>query len=464
MVGRVTRLRLVLFLLVWFSCAWFGSWEWNPNNAVRLFAAVSLVEQSDATIDEFATLTIDKASFGGHTYSDKAPGMTLMALPAVWLADWLTGERSADHPAIFGDPGLGRFLRLRLRLAVASGAALMTAAAAVALFELALSLTGSRGAALFASLGYALGTPSWGWSTTILGHAPVAALFVLAVWGIWVGGMTGAVVAGLSLGWAAVIEHQAVLAGGVLSGWALARWWTAPTRTRLFGAFLLSGAAALLPLLFYNLLAFGTAFRVGYQGVVGWEGMHQGLFGLTTPRADVLCQVLVGPDRGLLWVAPVLALAPLGLARLGGERRARGLALAAGAAAAAVFLVNAAYVYWDGGNATGPRLSIPATGLLAIGLAPYWAGNPSRTDRVATVILLALSAALNATIASAEVFAPPDLPFPIWSAVIRDRFLHGDLRTVASDWWGWSTWAGFALWAVVALPLAAWLARHAGRV
>ncbi|HEX7655466.1 MAG TPA: hypothetical protein VF404_00570, partial [Sphingomonas sp.] len=91
--GRVARARLaaLLFVLVWLSGAWFGSDELNPNNATRMFAAISLVEHHDATIDEFGALTIDKADFGGHTYMDKAPGMTLMAVPIVAATNWVTG-------------------------------------------------------------------------------------------------------------------------------------------------------------------------------------------------------------------------------------------------------------------------------------------------------------------------------------------------------------------------------------
>src|SRR4051794_36291852 len=87
-----------LFLLVWFSCAWFGSWEFNPNQSTRMFAAFALVEEQRATIDAFAPMTIDKAEFGAHVYLDKAPGMTIAALPAVALADAVTGDRARAHP------------------------------------------------------------------------------------------------------------------------------------------------------------------------------------------------------------------------------------------------------------------------------------------------------------------------------------------------------------------------------
>ena len=140
-------IRIVLFALIWFSCAWFGSWELNANTATRMFAAVSLVEEGDATIDQFAPLTIDKAAFDGHVYLDKPPGMTLMALPAIWLADAVTGERSARFGAAPAGPDFERYLRLRTRLAAASGPAVLTALAAVLLFDLALGLTGNAAAA-----------------------------------------------------------------------------------------------------------------------------------------------------------------------------------------------------------------------------------------------------------------------------------------------------------------------------
>lgn len=463
--GTLRSVRFVLFALVWFSCAWFGSWELNANNATRLFAAVSLAEDGDATIDEFAYLTIDKASFAGHAYLDKPPGMTLMAVPAVWIADAVTGERASRFGPAPAGPDFERYLRLRTRIASAIGPAVFTALAAVLLFELAAGLTGSAAAGLFAAVGYALGTPVWGWSTTLLGHAVVADLYVVALWAIWRGAATGggravmlAIVAGGSLGWAVVVEHQAVLAGGVIALWGAWLLRLRPDRWRLAGAALLAGVVALLPLALYNLLAFGTPFRVGYSGVVGWEGMHQGLFGLGVPRPRVLQSILFSFRLGLIWVAPVLALAPLGLWAWGRDPQRRALAITAAGSALVVLLVNAAYVYWGGGNTTGPRFAIPAVGPLALGLAAEWMRSNTRGERWAMTLLLGVSIAINACIASADIFAPPVTTFPVWQWVIAGNFAGGFLRTVPSEWFGWSTWAGFACWAALALPALGWLA------
>ena len=453
-------IRAGLFLLVWLSCAWFGSWEFNPNNATRLFAAIRLVENGTATIDPLAPLTIDKAQFGAHAYLDKAPGMTLMALPAVVLTDFVTGDRAEHHVLSSVDPGFVDYLKLRTRVAAATGSALLTAIAAVLLFDLALGLTGSAGAALFAALGYALGTPIWGYSTSLLGHASVAALFVIALAAVARGGGRWLAVAGLSLGWAVVIEYQAVLAGAAIGLWAL---WRHRVDPKALVPFLAGGLVGLSPLFAYNLFAFGTPFRIGYSGVVGFEGMNQGLFGLTMPRIAVLREILVGPMRGIVWVAPVLVLAPIGLWSLAENRTTRELALTAAGVVTVALLVNAAYVYWDGGNATGPRHAMPMAGVLALGLAPVWAMARALWQRAALALLLAASIAINLTIASAEIFAPPTFRWAWWQAVMQQRFLVGDLRTIPSDWWGWTTWNGLYLWAAVAIPLAVWLVQRAAR-
>ena len=357
---------------------------------------------------------------------------------------------------MFGDAGLGRFLRVRTRLAAATGPALLTAIAAALLFDLTLGLGAGRAGALFAALGFGLGTPVWGWSTTLFGHAAVAALYVIAAWaGARAERPQMAALAGAALGWAVVVEYQAVLAGSAIGLWIV--WRLRHGRWGALAIFLAGGVAALLPLAVYNVVAFGTPFRLGYQGVVGWEGMNQGLFGLTVPNPHVVLEITFGPRRGLFWVAPVLMFAPRGLWKLARDKATRDVGWMAIAVVVVTLLVNAAYVYWDGGNSTGPRLAMPMVGLLALGLAAFWTGA-GRAERIAATAVLGVSIAINAAIASAEILAPPTFRFPVWSAVLAGRFGRGDLTTVASEWWGWSPWAGFALWAAVALPAIVWLA------
>ena len=469
---------LLLFVLVWLSCVAFASYAFNPNNATRLFAAISLVERGDARIDRYQSLTIDKAQFGRgtarHYYMDKAPGMTLMALPAIWGTAHLSGVSSRDQIIDIANPRLETFLGIRQALVVACSTAVLTAFAAVLLLDLGAGITGSPAAGLFAALGYALGSVAWGWSTSLFGHAPVAALLLIATWAIW-RGTSGPqeiarwrypVMAGAALGWAVAIEFQAALAGTAIGVWALWRTKTVPepVRRRIYGMTLASALAAFAPVLAYNQVAFGNPFVLGYQGVVGFRGMNEGLFGLTYPKVTVLFDILLGLRRGLLWVAPVLALGGLGLWRTIRNAPTRDLGWMAVAVIAIVLSVNASYYYWDGGASIGPRHSVPAIPFLAIGLAPFWASlRSARTRRLATAMLV-VSMTLNLIIASTDIFAPETVAIPLWSHNLIGLFQRGHLVTVPNLFWGWGPWFGFALYLDIALPLLAlivWMTKRA---
>lgn len=449
----MARTRLLLFALVWLSCVWFGSWSLNPNNATRMFAGMALVDRGDARIDAYQALTIDQARFDGHVYMDKAPGMTLLSLPALALANRVGPPIEYIPPTIY-DARFEYLMTIRLRLAVAMVSAVVAALAALALHDLGYRLTGNSSAALVASLGFALGTPVWGWSTTLFGHAPAAGLFVIAVWALWRAGearaMRFAAIGGAALGLAVLIEFEAALAGSVIAAWGAIRLWR--TDRRAVAAAALAGLATLLvPFVTYNMIAFGTPFRLGYSGVVGFAGMNEGLFGLTSPKPIVLLKILVGMRRGLLWVAPVLAPAAIGLWPL--AKAHRGLAVMLAAAALTVLLVNSAYVYWDGGHSTGPRHSVPAIGLVAIGLAPFWASLRHAWERAATVGVLLVSVAINLMIAAANITAPDTYRFPLLDPILTD-WQTGQLRTLPRDLLGWAPIAGIVAYLALALLLA----------
>lgn len=446
-------LPVLLFALVWLSVAWFGSWAWNPNTAVRMFAAAAIVEEHQPTIDRFAHLTIDRAQFGGRFYMDKAPGMTLMALPAVAIANVMEDTTSVGMAMDVSDPALDRYMRLRVWLAAAMINATLLAFASAAMFDIGRRTSGSPSAAMFGALGFALGTPLWGWSTTLFGHAPVASLLVIAIWLVMRGTLRGRetsgrypLLAGLTLGWALVIEHSALLFALPIGLWAL--WWMhtlrPPVARRAIVEAVIGGVLAAVPLLGYNLFAFGDPFRLGYQGVVGFDGMKQGLFGLTRPSSAALVEILVGARRGMLWVAPILVIAPFGLARLW-RRGERSLVALAVSGAVIAFLYNASYVYWDGGNSTGPRHAMPAIAFLALGFAPLWAAA-TPIARVPLAALLAASMTINCTIAAAEITAPQDIPNALVDAVWQGRFVPGYLRTIPNEWLGYTAWQGLGMY------------------
>src|SRR5277367_602135 len=76
------RIRALLILTVtFFSYAYFYEGAgWNQNSRFDMVRAI--VEKGTLRIDEFQQNTEDKAFANGHYYSDKAPGLSLMAVPA----------------------------------------------------------------------------------------------------------------------------------------------------------------------------------------------------------------------------------------------------------------------------------------------------------------------------------------------------------------------------------------------
>src|ERR687887_1902936 len=70
---------------------------WNQNSRFDLSRA--LVEQATVRIDDYADNTGDKAVFEGHTYSDKAPGQAITALPPVAIGVGVVRGVGADPDA-----------------------------------------------------------------------------------------------------------------------------------------------------------------------------------------------------------------------------------------------------------------------------------------------------------------------------------------------------------------------------
>ena len=75
------RAALPLFALVFGTYAYFyQAGGWNQNSRFDLTRAI--VEQGTLSIDAFQENTGDKAQREGHWFTDKAPGLSVLAVPA----------------------------------------------------------------------------------------------------------------------------------------------------------------------------------------------------------------------------------------------------------------------------------------------------------------------------------------------------------------------------------------------
>ena len=422
----------VLFVLLFASYAYFyQAGGWNQNSRFALVRAIT--NEHTLNIDPFQHATGDEAFYDGHYYSDKAPGLAFAAVPVVALA------RPVWH-ALGGDPETLGGLALLSYLATVFTAGLLTALGGVALYRLCLDLGASEGGAVFATLTFGLANPIWTLATIFIGHAFAAALLIFAFRAAmrvgrddpsrdaWLGATVG-----LSAGWATISEFPAAVPAVLLAlltayyAWPLGR-----TRaTRILGAMTVTALACAAVLMVYQCICFGSPFHLAYTSEPGYAGMQEGVFGVSLPRMIRLRRILFGDYRGLLPLAPTLALAPVGLllmlVRPGTRPAARARVGAIVAAVIAVYfiLLNASYFYWEGGWSYGPRHASPAIPFLCLGLALLWTALPA----IGRWVLTALSAygvAVTLVAVSTMPLPPANIRQPV-AAFMLPAFRDGDL-------------------------------------
>jgi hypothetical protein len=367
-------LFLILGCALLISYAYFyQGGGWNQNSRFALVRAMT--EHDTLQIDTYRQATGDRAVWNGHYYSDKAPGAALLAfvpVEAVRALIFAIGLPPESDAAIT--------LTSYASTVVVSG--LFSMAAALGVLWLSLSWGYSRGAALFAATAYGLATPAWCYATLFMGHGLCAGCLMIAFAAAVAIGSAPPERAsalgwtvGLSGGCAVVAEFPAAvpvlficaLAAAGLAGSGHDR----VTWRRVVARVVAGGAIAALVLFVYNTAAFGSPFHLGYASEEGFEQLHTGLFGISRPEWWRVREILIGGYRGLLPIAPLVAVMPIGLAVLAAHNR-KAPALVAAAIGLFYLVLNASYFYWEGGWAFGPRQVTPALPFLALGLAPLW--------------------------------------------------------------------------------------------
>jgi hypothetical protein len=419
---------LVLGLALFASYAYFyQAGGWNQNSRFALVRAI--LEEHTLRIDDYSAHTGDKALWQGHYYSDKAPGASLLAVVPVAAARAIAHGihvDTADYPGIAWTS----------YVATVATSGLFTLVAALLVMRLSLQWGFSRNAALFAATGYAIASPAWCYATLFMEHGVSAGALMLSyVAAIDLG--SGAASAsrrrrlpwavGAWAGLAVVSELQAAVPASFIVLLALTtmrdrspRVASATAMSILAGGLILGAV-----LLVYNALAFGSPFHVGYASEEGFAELHTGFFGITYPTWLRLREILVGSFRGLLPLAPLIAVTPIGLVTLARTRARRRPMLVAAGIAAFYLLFNASYYYWEGGWAYGPRQMMPALPFLALGLAPLW----DSWGRVGRVLLSAgwlWGAALTLVAVSTTPQPPNDVYAPV-RELLWPAFQDGDL-------------------------------------
>lgn len=378
------------------------------QQASRLALTAAIVDDWSLRIDGYP-LGIDRAEHDGHTYSDKAPGQPIAAVP--WYA---------AYRALGGEPARSSPVEGSWALWVVSVGTVASAGALLVVLMHRIAEVHAPGLGATIALCVMCGTLLLPLSSVLFGHVP-AALLALAAW--WRAGRApssarSAALVGALCGAAILVEYSIALAIApilVLAAWRGVRFlaWTIAGGVPF--AFALAG---------YQWLAFGSPFEFSYgNSAFASQAEQIGLESLDLSFPENSLRVLLG-ERGLLTTTPLVALGLVGLVLL--ARRASGLArvhyLSALGSAVAVILLQCSWSNPTGGDSPGARYATAACAFAVPGVAHLWT-RWQRTSVAAAVvgILVMLSATLTNPLEARDSFNAPG----IWiDHLIRGQWAH----------------------------------------
>jgi hypothetical protein len=360
----------VLLLVLVAAATLFVVTETDTQDASRVCLAKALVA-GRLYADACLRGQDDRSLYGGHFYSNKAPGMSLLEIAPVEAV----GLPAA--PSRWNSSGDLRLWFVRL---VASGLPFLLAVFLVGRVSEGLA-PGFGGAAMVT---FALGTQMAPFAAAGFSHPLTAALGFLA---FVLASRKRPVLAGLAAGFAVTTEYDAAATFVLLLLYAALRGWRPPL---LYLAGAVPGLAVLGA---YDWAAFGApwhdANRYTYQTVSAQ--INSGVLGIHLPTLHDTGIVFLG-DRGLLVASPVVVAAAAGLV-LVWRQGLRAEALLCAAVVAAFTIANSGYFAPLGGASPGPRYLVPMLPFLALGLGPAFA-----RWRVVTSVLAAVSIAATAVL------------------------------------------------------------------
>jgi hypothetical protein len=404
----------------------------NPNELSRQAAIVAFAETGSFAVDEEAPklrLTEDVSRSGGHLYSNKAPGLTVAAVPAyLLLRVFYPRPARADAP-IF----------ILLRILVVTPVCVLAVARLLVFLRRRRAPTGALVAAAVA-----LGTPFLFYSRSLFSHAWVASLLFLSLDRIRAGEEAGTWrrvgfrfwSAGAIAGWAAISEYPTALIAGLL----LLRCFSRRAWTRA-GFFALGLALPLAVLLVYDAMCFGSPFVLSSarEGLPQYaELASHGFFGFGAPKPSVALDYLFHPARGLILFSPFWLWSAGGFVKWRRRREDRADWAFCLATVVLFFFVMIAYPNWHGGWSFGNRYLLPILFPAALSLAYALDSPVSRWGFAAAVVF---AVALHELVAATWVHYPVEL---VWPAK------NGALWYLAHGWAGRGIFGDSGPWRFVA--------------
>lgn len=386
--------------------------EASDPDASRLCLSQAIVH-GRLTVSSCIGDSVDFSRYDGRIYSDKAPGLSVIAIPVVEAVRL----RPPNEWPTSGD------LRVWVVHVLTTGIAFVVLAAAVGRIAEGLS-PGWGGAAL---VSFALGTLVSPLAESSFGNVPAAAL---AFWSFLALGRRRPLLAGCLVGIAVTVDYPAAAIAVILGVYAALAGGRALVRY-------VAGTLPWLALLgAYNWAAFGSPFHLSYDYLgtpAAAAGQSSGILGIGLPRWHAVAQVF-GGDRGLLVTSPVTLAAAVGLVLV--ARRYRTEAIVCAVVTVVFVAANCGYYLPYGGTSPGPRFLGEMLPFLAVGLGPAFARFRLPAAALA-VMSVAATTAVTLTWSSARPY-----PGTVWHQILDAVTQGGGSSLVGELSNNLLTWAG----------------------
>ena len=374
------RAPWAIALAAFLTVALTGGGRIVGSDEVTMFELARSISHGSLRVPEGSTMR----GPDGQNYSKNTWGEALLALPLVVAGD--VAARAAGFQ--------GERAQWAARFVASFFNAVVTALLLAALYAALRGFRLGARASLAATAALGFTTPLWVYAKSFMGEPLEALGLLLALAGAARAGAApedsgrrrgeGVAAAGAFLA-ISIKLSVAPLALACLSalGFRRPRAWLVP----------LGGVAlALAGQAIYNQMRFGSVLETGY-------GAQASAGAFTTPLLVGAYGLLLSSGKGIAWFAPILWLAPRGIAAMVRSRQhsdaakhgddVRRAARAIVAAWAAALLVYGRFQHWAGDGSWGPRYLVPVMPLAAIAVGFALDGASKLRRRIAWALALA---------------------------------------------------------------------------
>jgi hypothetical protein len=395
----------------------------SANELPRAYLVKAIVDDHSFAIDRSVARwggTADVSPSGGHQYSNKAPGSSLLAVPAY-----------AAVRALSGEPSLAVTLWI---CRVAAGIVPMLAFLWL-LWGFLARFASDPGVRRLVLLGYALGSLAMTYSILFYSHQ-LGAICIASAWILALDvadgrrGMPAMAAAGLLAGAAALVDYQATFAGVPVAVHALVM---LGRRGAVVRPVVVAAAGAVLPiavLFAYHAACFGSPWRTGYDASTSFAMYHQqGFLGITALRGAAFWGSLGRRDNGLLALSPWFLIAVPGWVVLW-RNGARATALVGASVCVIYILFVSSINFWRGGWQIGPRYITAMLPFLLPAIAAQlqaWRAAPVRL--AASAGLIGVGVVVYVLSSATFPYWPDTVPHPLYDVTFR---LLGDNQVAPS--------------------------------